>query len=295
MSSSKAAYYAGAKPRILEPLIGSIPAMLKSRPQWICWELVKKKEQWAKVPIIPSTGKPAKTNDSRTWATFESSLDYYREHQASGIGYVFSALDPLVGVDIDDVRDRRTGRLDERAERLIARAATYAEVSPSGTGVKLFGLGQLPEGCRHRIGKVEVYGQGRYFAVTGCVLSGPDEPRPFQTTIDYLLGRMEPAKPTPLRRSSGLPTGDRRRIMDRVKAYLAKVAPAVSGCNGHGKTFGVVMALVQGFALSDDEFWAAIVDWNARCEPPWSQKALDHKLRSARERIDSARLGEMTR
>jgi primase-polymerase (primpol)-like protein len=43
---------------------------------------------------------------------------------------------------------------------------SYSEVSPSGTGVKVFLRGKLPAGGNRR-GNVEMYDRGRYFAVTG--------------------------------------------------------------------------------------------------------------------------------
>jgi hypothetical protein len=40
--------------------------------------------------------------------------------------------------------------------------------------------------------------------------------------------------------------------------------------------------LVRGFALADDEALAVLRDWNARCEPPWSEHELLAKLQHAR-------------
>jgi hypothetical protein len=41
--------------------------------------------------------------------------------------------------------------------------------------------------------------------------------------------------------------------------------------------------LVNGFAMSDDEAWAVLLDYNARCQPPWSESELRHKLSEARK------------
>lgn len=68
---------------------------------------------------------------------------------------------------------------------------------------------------------------------------------------------------------------------DQARAYLAKVDGAVSGSGGHDQTFSVACALVHGFALSEAEARDLLDGWNARCQPPWSDREIDHKLASA--------------
>ena len=59
----------------------------------------------------------------------------------SGIGLVLGQLDDgryLVGNDLDSCRDAATGTIAPWAERIINRFDTYSQISPSGTGVKLY-------------------------------------------------------------------------------------------------------------------------------------------------------------
>lgn len=56
---------------------------------------------------------------------------------------------------------------------------------------------------------------------------------------------------------------------------------AVSGQGGHDVTFGVACALVWGFGLSPEEAMPIMQQYNGRCSPPWSERELWHKLRSA--------------
>ena len=49
--------------------------------------------------------------------------------------------------------------------------ASYTETSPSGTGVHVLVHGELPPG-RRRKGSIEMYADGRYFAMTGDHLDG---------------------------------------------------------------------------------------------------------------------------
>lgn len=70
-------------------------------------------------------------------------------------------------------------------------------------------------------------------------------------------------------------------MIDRAKAYLAQMPPAISGKNGHDQTYHVACVLVIDFNLSEEDAWSAIQDWNARCEPPWIENDLRRKLREA--------------
>ena len=70
-------------------------------------------------------------------------------------------------------------------------------------------------------------------------------------------------------------TADASRIMD----YIRTTEPSVQGQNGSGTTFGVLGRLWHGFALSAAELaeWARV--YNAeKCDPPWSEKELAHKV-----------------
>jgi hypothetical protein len=70
--------------------------------------------------------------------------------------------------------------------------------------------------------------------------------------------------------------------IERAARYLAAVPPAVSGQHGDLRTFQVCCRLTRGFALSDDEAFSLLADWNRGCEPPWCERDLRDKLRRAR-------------
>lgn len=70
-------------------------------------------------------------------------------------------------------------------------------------------------------------------------------------------------------------------VIARARAYLEKEDSAISGSKGHDRAFHVACVLIQGFRLSQDQAMAAISDWNARCQPPWSDYELKHKFDSA--------------
>lgn len=70
--------------------------------------------------------------------------------------------------------------------------------------------------------------------------------------------------------------------IDRARKYLAKIPGAVSGDNGHTQTFNAVCHVMVGFDLDADTTYSIIAnDYNPRCDPPWKEKELRHKIDSA--------------
>lgn len=71
--------------------------------------------------------------------------------------------------------------------------------------------------------------------------------------------------------------------VERCRKYVAKMDAAISGAHGHDATFKVALAIVQKFDLSASDEWAVMTEYNARCQPPWSDKDLKRKLDEARK------------
>jgi len=94
-----------------------------------------------------------------------------------GIGFVFSPNDPFAGIDLDHCRDLETCVIAPWAQQIITRCGSYSEISPSGTGAKIFGRGKLP-GSGVKRHYLELYDCGRFFTVTGQHL--PDTPMTIQ-------------------------------------------------------------------------------------------------------------------
>jgi putative DNA primase/helicase len=153
----------------IEP--GAIPAELVALPQWVVWIWTTRDDgKPTKVPLDPATRGPAAVNDPDTWGTFAVAVACHKRMRAGGgVGFIFTPDDPYFGIDIDHCRDRETGVFTDESKAIIKRFPTYAEVSPSGTGIKMFGRGVVPEG-RKRTRNIEMYDRGRFFTMTGNVL-----------------------------------------------------------------------------------------------------------------------------
>jgi DNA primase RepB-like protein len=74
----------------------------------------------------------------------------------------------------------------------------------------------------------------------------------------------------------------RRASTERALIYLSHVPAAVAGHHGDLHTFRTCCRIVRGFALDDDDAIAVLAEWNARCQPPWTERELREKIRSAR-------------
>jgi hypothetical protein len=68
----------------------------------------------------------------------------------------------------------------------------------------------------------------------------------------------------------------------RAAAYLDAMAPAISGRGGHNAAYAAATAMVHGFGLDPEAAFRLLWDrYNPRCQPPWSEKELRHKVEDA--------------
>lgn len=148
----------------------AIPEELRQRPQWVTWKLERRDGKPTKVPYIAGGVGRASSTDLMTWSTFEDAVQALKTGRYTGIGFVFCSADPFVGVDLDDCRNPETGELKEWAQKIIDsfKDVVLLEASPSGEGVHLITRGTCKDGVNTK--SVEVYGQDRFFTVTGVTI-----------------------------------------------------------------------------------------------------------------------------
>lgn len=134
---------------------------------WVAWN----DEGRRKVPKSPHGGN-AKTNDPSTWGTYAEASDLAERRGYSGVGVMLS--DGLVGIDLDHVIGE-DGEVEQWARELVDGIGSYAERSPSGTGVHVLAYARPEEvgrvGRANHADGIEVYNNRRYFTVTGDVVS----------------------------------------------------------------------------------------------------------------------------
>lgn len=170
----------------------NIPQELKALPQWINWQLTDGK----KIPKIPGTTKNASSTNPAHWRTFDEAQAAYNSGNYSGIGFVFMDGGGLVGVDIDDCVIN--GELSELAKEVISLLDSYTEYSTSGTGIHIIckanKLRGNKKGTRDDTKGLEIYCSGRYFIMTGNMLSPIKSVNDRQKEIFQLMDKYLPEK-----------------------------------------------------------------------------------------------------
>jgi hypothetical protein len=213
--------------------IASIPEALCCRSQWVLWRLDPKEEkpdELTKVPYI-DLRKKAKADKPKTWMSFDVALQRWAANPNgwAGIGYEFGVApvqSPIyTGLDFDNCLDPATGYVADWADKELALLLpTYAEISPSGKGIKLW----VETEQTHTIGsadkdagQIEVYSSGRFFAVTGQ--------------------SFEDAPPTIAKADDGVIEQIIAREQERRRTRQPQTAPAQKNSvhlNGNGSTNG---------------------------------------------------------
>jgi primase-polymerase (primpol)-like protein len=133
------------------------PAELTASRRWV-------RHSETKVPLT-TTGAPASSTDPATWSSY---TDASRSKAGTGVGCVLNG-DGVVCIDLDHCLSA-DGRLTAWAADILARTPrTWIEISPSGTGLHIWGRADVPSGRRLRADgrHIEFYGSGRYITVTG--------------------------------------------------------------------------------------------------------------------------------
>lgn len=164
----------------------AIPQALRSRDRWVYWrhEPDPKTGKMTKQPhrVGDPKDRHASSTNPKTWATLDYALagmgNGFTHH---GIGYVFhkpkDAVDEdLTFFDFDHVRNPETGEVASWAATEIVAMNSYAEVSPSGTGVHVYAFGGFKgKGLKVEFldgTKMEAYCRGRYGTITGHSIPG---------------------------------------------------------------------------------------------------------------------------
>ncbi|HQZ63989.1 MAG TPA: YfjI family protein, partial [Planctomycetaceae bacterium] len=200
-------------------------------------------------------------------------------------------------------RNPTTCVVAEWAEKIVNRLESYSEVSPSGTGLKIFVCSTdepftritvpMPvEWVSNKEPKMEIFTMNQFMAVTG-------QPYRFESIEERTEAtRLLVAEYLPRVRSTSSSPGstDKRDFEDnedadnvtveKAREYLETVDGAVSRSGGHDVTFAVACKLMIHYALSFRQSMELISVWNTTCEPPWSDADLTHKLKDAGRKQD---------
>jgi hypothetical protein len=254
---------------------------------------------WPIIPLIPGNKRPAiKTGtDHAVGATIDlwTIADWYRQGLLGAIGTPTGAVSGTVVIDVDAKHDgeslvaelERESALGPLPRTKVVRTRSgglHIYCAHPGNGIRVRSAGpkgQLAKLLGDRPG-VDVRGDGGLVVLPPSLgyswIADDDEPL---SPLPYLWlaainGAGDPPRPIP---STTMPAcSDDHRIY-RARKYLAKMPPAISGSGGHDALWNAAIAMMWGFDL-DTEIVRALVtsDFNPRCDPPWDEREIDHKL-----------------
>lgn len=183
------------------PYTRQLPALkeLQARPQWVCWRKEERQGKYTKVPYNARIGHKAATDNPATWASYGQAVQALRAGTYHGLGYVFHQ--DYTGIDLDHCVNP-DGSIDAWAQAYLERLRSYAEYSPSTTGIHILVRGAIPRGTRRRIpdaphpeAAIEMYCEKRFFTITGQHLAGT--PTAIETCDDLQAIHTELTLPKP--------------------------------------------------------------------------------------------------
>lgn len=194
-----------------------VPEALKNCAQWVV--------QRNKIPYDPKTGRKASSMNRAHWGSFEEAQTRCEYGDFDGLGFVFSADDDFVFIDLDDCMTE-DGELNSFAEEVLKLfPSTYIEISMSEKGLHIVCRGKIYRAIKRN--DIEVYSSGRYMAFTGNAIS-PTEPQNAQKAIDVLCKQITLTEPS-----------------KAVKTHSGYTADAVIKTTSAGRTMEDVLAIIQ--------------------------------------------------
>ena len=220
---------------------------LQKEKRWCLWRReTDKAGRPTKIPYS-ATGQRAKSNDQNTWNDFETVTRANAGGNYDGRGLFFS--DDLCGIDIDGDHDGGENTNPLAAEVLALFSGTYAERSPSGTGMHIL-FRVDPQRIPHTDGGkldpayylknpkngLEFYAgnlTNRYFTFTSDRVSAGDvvtnQTEALLTFLDKYMKRPERKAARPAPDGPGSPVQTAQPMDIRIPARLAKARAAGNG------------------------------------------------------------------
>lgn len=249
----------------------NIPPELRSLPAWLVWkcpDINKETGRVKKVPVYATNGKnrsgtQGSPNDLVNLVTFDQAVNYATNHtNVAGIGFCTLPQFGISALDVD--RCVSDGVLRADVEHLISD--TYAELSPSDTGVRAFYLGSVRDGKNNAEG-YELFSSVGFVTVTGKAIFA-DDPLPLQVLNEPLRHKLEKLStkavtnsPSPTNPNRPPPTPVIGHALDSLVADLRSALVAIPSDDrdlwqriGHAlKTIG-------------EEGWALFNEWSAKSD-----------------------------
>lgn len=178
----------------------AIPRELWTYRQYVVWKYLYRgpDRKPDKVPVNAKTLGNAGVTWPNTWCSIHAAVAIYRERQSlAGIAFVLTDHDPYTMLDLDNCL--MDGNLSPFAAEIVDRLNTYTEISPSGSGLRLFVRCEQQPATLKRT-ELEIYSRERFATLTGDTLH--NRPIARIDSLDWLTAQFKDEG-----KAEGRPTG----------------------------------------------------------------------------------------
>lgn len=159
---------------------GNIPPPLKERKGWVAWKVGNvdaDRHKFGKVPIYPVSrrrrhGQQGSADDRAALGTWDEAFAAFNaDPDIAGVGFATLPEFGVVALDADKCVTQESGAAVIADTVTAICGTTYAETSPSGSGVRAFWFGSAVDGKNHAEG-FELFHAKGFVTVTGNHISG---------------------------------------------------------------------------------------------------------------------------
>ncbi len=255
------------------PTAETLPAALTNLRAWLTWKYVQKsgEPKPSKMPYYANgsvrKGTHGSAADRAALVTFEEACAAAKKYKRTGVGLAMLPENGLVALDFDGcIKD---GEIDPQVSALVA--GTYAEISPSGLGVRAFMHGTLTD---HKTKGFEVFHGKGFVTVTGKSIGEPDITELSQALCEHYAARFTPkvASTEPGASVEQLTSATPEQLADIKSALAHPELRKAAGERDVWVKIGLALKSINGRELWD-EFIRGADGYDAFAEMWWDKNA----------------------
>lgn len=110
---------------------------LKQMKIWLCWNYIEVKGKKTKKPVAAGDGATGTNNKyQKTWVTYDEAVSAMKRMNADGIGFVIPVGYFFLDIDHQELTN-------PFVQMMLKRFSSYAEISPSGNGLHIYGIADM--------------------------------------------------------------------------------------------------------------------------------------------------------
>jgi len=245
-------------PSALQPLL--------ARQQWAIWRLIWRDGNWTKPPF--QAGNPdrhASSTDLSTWTSYAAACAAHQAGHSDGITYILTDDEGLAAADVDHVRDPKSGSIADWAQQLLDQAInTYCELSPSGTGLRIWGTAKgapLHSNTKLEAGAgLELFRRTRKaLTVTGLQLGCSRQLGNIDALLERAAAWAERHKAAAISRSPsgniGIQVSAQQLSLEDIEHFVREAPPKVDGQSIRSNVFHTIVGHYRGCGWSAEQIF----------------------------------------